>query len=120
MTRRPWQIAGLTLAAVSLSAAALAAWSPSDLRPSVERPHGLNCQFAIRASNDLDHDVYVYLYNSHVKNMENLFRMKYQQMKIQNHRIAPGKSMDRRYDAQGSCDVARDWSFRVKRRGSSA
>ncbi|MFO7586755.1 MAG: hypothetical protein R6X22_01655 [Gemmatimonadota bacterium] len=36
------------------------------------------------------------------------------QLKIQNHRIATGKTMDRRYEAGGACGTRRTWIFWVR------
>jgi len=36
-------------------------------------------------------------------------------LKIQNHRVAPGASMTRSYDAMGSCTASRGWRFKLKR-----
>ena len=69
-----------------------------------------DCQFEIRATNDLDRDVWVMLYDSTV--FRDVFGAKLVQLKIQNHRLAPGKSLDRRYTARGKCQTKRTWYMR--------
>ena len=66
-----------------------------------------DCQFEIRATNDLNKDAYVLLYDATV--VRYVFGAKVVQLKIQNHRIAPGKAMDRRYTARGKCPTKRTW-----------
>lgn len=76
-----------------------------------------DCSFAIRARNNMSFDVWVELYDSTVR-LEStaipaLLRGN-KQLKIQNHRIATGKTMDRRYTASGSCSTRRTWVFYVR------
>jgi len=66
-----------------------------------------DCQSEIRATNDLTKDAYVLLYDATV--VRYVFGAKVVQLKIQNHRIAPGKTMDRRYTARGKCPTKRTW-----------
>lgn len=77
-----------------------------------------SCQFAIRASNNLSVDVWVYLYDSKVRVKGTGIFMFWKQLKIQNHRIASGKTMDRRFTTDSTCEKRRDWNIKVKR-GSS-
>jgi hypothetical protein len=76
-----------------------------------------DCSFAIRAKNNMSFDVWVDLYDSTVR-LESwavpaLLRGN-RQLKIQNHRISTGKTMDRRYTAPGSCSTRRSWTFYVR------
>jgi hypothetical protein len=77
----------------------------------------MSCTFAIRASNNLSFDVWVDLYDSTVRldswSVPYLLR-KDKKLKIQNHRLATGKSMDRRYTASGSCSTKRSWTLLVR------
>lgn len=77
-----------------------------------------SCQFAIRASNNLSFDVWVYLYDSKVRVKGTGIFDFWKQLKIQNHRIASGKTMDRRYTTGGPCEKGRQWNIKAKR-GSS-
>ena len=77
-----------------------------------------SCQFAIRASNNLSFDVWVYLYDSKVRLKGTGVFTFWKQLKIQNHRIASGKTMDRRFTADFTCEKNRQWNIKVKR-GSS-
>lgn len=77
-----------------------------------------SCQFAIRASNNLSFDVWVYLYDSKVRVKGTGVFTFWKQLKIQNHRIASGKTMDRRFTADFGCENNRQWNIKVKR-GSS-
>jgi hypothetical protein len=76
-----------------------------------------SCQFAIRAKNNLSFDVWVELYDSTVRLESTLIPALLRgdkQLKIQNHRIATGKTMDRRYEAAGACGTRRTWIFWVR------
>jgi hypothetical protein len=70
------------------------------------------CRFSIKATNDRDVDVVVMLYDSRVYG--SIYN---RQLKIQNYRIAPGKSMDVRYEAPGGCSAKRSWTFYTRRGG---
>ena len=97
------------LAAVVLS---VLAWSaPRGATGEVAK--AAECTFALRASNNLSFDVWVQLYDSHVTRLG--MWGSHDQLKIQNHRIASGKSMDRRYTAAGRCKAERRWLIVVKR-----
>lgn len=87
----------VTIGAAALTLAALA-W------PATARA---DCQFAIRATNDMSKDAYVFLYDATV--LRYVVGARRVQLKIQNHRIASGKSMDRRYTARGKCPTKRTW-----------
>lgn len=96
---RSWMaIAILTLSAVAWPSAARAA----------------DCQFDIRATNDLSGDVWFDLYDSFVRT-QMLLGVKTVQLKIQNHRLGPGQSLNRRYTANGKCENNRAWliTYRV-------
>jgi len=92
---------------------------PTDSAAAVEllndgsTPDVRACAFDILAINNLSFDVWVDLYYSTVMN-----RGKYwdtvKQLKIQNHRLATGTSMRRRYTASGSCSRRRIWKFYVR------
>jgi len=75
------------------------------------------CSFAIRARNRLSFDVWVELYDSTVRldswAVPVLLRND-KQLKIQNHRLARGQTMDRRYTASGDCSTRRRWTFHVR------
>jgi hypothetical protein len=77
-------------------------------------PDAMDCSFAIRASNNLSFDVWVDLYSSRLNNGGWGVFGGYKPLEIQNHRIASGKSMDRRYTASGSCSKDRGWEFAVR------
>lgn len=76
-----------------------------------------SCQFAIRAKNNMSFDVWVELYDSTVR-LDSPFvpalLRNNKQLKIQNHRVATGKTMDRRYEASGDCGTRRVWTFYVR------
>lgn len=74
----------------------------------------MSCSFAIRASNNQSFDVWVDLYSSRLDNGGFGVFGGYKPLKIQDHRIASGKSMDRRYTASGSCSKERRWQFNVR------
>jgi len=74
----------------------------------------MSCRFAIRASNNQSFDVWVDLYSSRLDNGGFGVFGGYKPLKIQDHRIASGKSMDRRYEASGSCSKERRWEFAVR------
>lgn len=77
-----------------------------------------DCQFEIRGSNNLSFDVWVDLYDSYVYLDGIGILGRITQLKIQNHRIASGKTMSRRYTAPGGCARKRDWRIMV-RKGSA-
>lgn len=104
------------VALVATIAAACAAWSWPRPAREVAAAEGAECRFAIRASNNLSFDVWVDLYDSTV-HRTGLF-VPSEQLKIQNHRIRSGATMDRRYTARGACKVRRTWLIRF-RRGSA-
>jgi len=74
----------------------------------------MSCSFAIRASNNQSFDVWVDLYSSSLNNGGFGVFGGFKPLKIQDHRIASGKSMDRRYTASGSCSKERKWQFNVR------
>lgn len=74
----------------------------------------MSCSFAIRASNNQSFDVWVDLYSSSVYSGSFLVFGGAKSLEIQDHRIASGKSMDRRYTASGSCSKERKWQFNVR------
>ena len=80
---------------------------------AVESPDGMSCQFAIRAKNNQSFDVWVDLYESQLNNGGFGVFGGFKDMKAQPERISPGKSMDRRYTASGSCSKKRSWQFYV-------
>lgn len=106
------RIGGVALG-VTIAGAALVAWDSPGTKAMAGSEVNATCGFAIRGSNDLDQDVYVYLYTSYVYHMSNVL-IGWRQLKIQNYRIAPNKSMDVRYTAAGSCGARRHWYIKVK------
>jgi hypothetical protein len=99
----------LLLTATLAGAGALVAWGTPAPAPARD------CTFAIQGSNDTKEDVWVMLYDSRVfLNDNSMFTDSYKQLKIQNHRIAPGATMDRRYNSYGRCVTSRTWYIRVK------
>lgn len=80
---------------------------------AVESPDGMSCQFAIRASNNMSFDVWVDLYYSQLNDGGFGLWGGYDYLKIQPYRMGPGKSMDARYTASGSCSKERKWAFKV-------
>lgn len=107
-----------TAFAFILMIAVLVAWRQPDPDSAVVRAGSADCQFAIRASNNLSFDVWVDLYDSSVTKPAFGVFGGMQQLKIQNHRIRTGQSMDRRYEAPGKCSLDRTWWIKV-RRGSA-
>lgn len=97
-------------------AAAATAAAPATHNPALERGPELvvtaiegdedSCRFAIKAYNDRSRDVVVMLYDSRVQ-----WSIYMRQLKIQNYRVAPGKSLDARYEAPGRCSIQRTWTF---------
>jgi hypothetical protein len=79
-----------------------------------ESSNGMDCTFALRASNNMSFDVWVDLYDSRLDNGGFGVFGGFKPLKIQNHRIAPGQTMDRRYTASGSCSKERRWEFWVR------
>lgn len=107
---------------VVIAAAAIlsvGAYTWPDTPPSGPAGASTDCQFAIRATNSLSIDVWVNLYDSYVKLDGVGILGRNTQLKIQNHRLAPGKSMDRRFTAPGGCARKRDWVFFVRTGGPS-
>jgi hypothetical protein len=95
-------IGGCPWLAITILALSAVAW------PAAAR--AAECQFAIRATNDRDSEVWIDLYDSKVYRKAILTGV--EQLKIQNHRLQPGKSMDRRYTAKGKCGADRTWLIR--------
>ena len=114
MFKHPWLRPGLMTLAIATLAASTLAWNAPDAGPEGEN-EAVDCQFAIRASNNLSFDVWVMLYDSKVSNQKIGVFGGFTQLKIQNHRIASGKTMDRRYTASGRCAADRTWWIVVKR-----
>lgn len=90
----------------------------------ITHPDGsVDCSFAIRGRNNMSFDVWVELYDSTVRlealGIPALFRGD-KQLKIQNYRIATGKTMDVRYTASGACSTKRSWRFYVRIGGRDA
>jgi hypothetical protein len=114
MGRQPWtRWAFVSLGCATLAASTVAWSGPADTTDAGR--DAADCQFAIRASNNLSLDVWVMLYDSRVSNQKFGVFGGYTQLKIQNHRIASGKTMDRRYTASGRCAADRTWLIVVKR-----
>lgn len=108
----------LTLGCATLAASTQARSrpkAPAEKAPAEAERETFDCQFAIRASNNLSFDVWVMLYDSRVSNQKIGIFGGFTQLKIQNHRIASGKTMDRRYTAPGRCAADRTWFIVVKR-----
>ena len=102
-------------ALIMLFAVALLAWRPAASDGAAPDKESFACDFVIRGSNDLNNDVYVYLYDSKVRMEGTGVLAFWKQLKIQNHRIAPGKVMDRRYSTDLKCSLNRQWYIEVKR-----
>lgn len=73
----------------------------------------VDCTFVLRARNDMGQSVYVDLYDSWV--LQFTLFSRWRQLQIQNQRIAPGSSMDRRYTASGACSNHRKWILWTRR-----
>lgn len=117
---RPRGLVHIGFAATAAVAAASVAWTPAGGRASGAFDATADCQFAIRASNNLSFDVWVDLYDSQVSKPGGfgVFSGGWEQLKIQNHRIRSRGTMDRRYTAPGKCEANRTWWIKV-RRGSA-
>lgn len=100
----------LVLPVLILSSATVPESTP-DAPATVEE---VSCSFAIRAQNNMSFDVWVDLYSSRLDNGGFGVFGGYKPLKIQNHRLSPGKSMDRRYTASGTCGKERKWEFAVR------
>jgi hypothetical protein len=72
------------------------------------------CTVNISATNKGSSDIWMMLYDSEVKRVGNI-GSSYVKLKIQNHRVAPGATVTRAYEASGSCDATRLWRFKLKR-----
>lgn len=72
------------------------------------------CPVNISATNKGTADIWVMLYDSEVKRPGGI-GSSYVKLKIQNHRVAPGATMSRTYDAAGNCNSLRYWRFKLKR-----
>lgn len=110
----------LSAAAVTSPDRPAPAPAPSDMSDMVEITHpdgSMECSFAIRARNNMSFDVWVELYDSTVRleaiGIPALLRGD-KQLKIQNYRIATGKTMDARYTASGACSTKRTWKLYVR------
>ena len=114
MFKNPWFRPVLMTLAVGVLAASALGWAQPDAGAG-RKSESFDCQFAIRASNNLSFDVWVMLYDSRVTNEKLGVFGGLTQLKIQNHRIASGKTMDRRYTASGRCAADRTWWIVVKR-----
>lgn len=100
--------------AVALCAGVIAGASPRSTAAHVESDGA--CEFRIRASNDISHDVWLYFYDSTVTTWGLGILSNTRQLKIQNVRIPPGKAMTPvNYSASGNCNQTRDWTFQFKR-----
>jgi hypothetical protein len=73
------------------------------------------CRFAILAKNNTSLSIWVDLYYSTV-NVDGGFGLwsGAKELKIQNHRLTSGQTMNRRYEASGSCSRSRSWRFHVR------
>jgi hypothetical protein len=106
---------GFAVLMIAAIVAASVAWSLPHAESANSTDGDESCQFQIVAGNNLGTSVYVYLYDSKVRQQGTGVLFFWKQMKIQNHRIAPGKTMDRRYTADGRCSKNRQWKINVKR-----
>ena len=86
----------------------------AELLDNNSTPEVLSCSFAIRATSNSSFDIWVDLYDSAIWGGFGLWAGYNKKLKIQNHRLSPGKSMDRRYTASGSCSNKRKWRFLVR------
>lgn len=105
MRERPLCTARLLLT-VAIATTAMAAGPLPEDPPGEPAIEEAACGMTIRAFNDRDVDVVVFLYDSRVQ-----WGIYSRQLKIQNHRLAPGKQLDVRYEAPGRCSVSRSWTF---------
>lgn len=104
----------IVLAFVAVATLATGAWSSPSDSPPPAADASADCQFVIRASNNLSFDVWVDLYDSEVR-LDGLGILdRSTQLKIQNHRLRSGEKMDRRYTAPGGCARKRVWVMRVR------
>lgn len=82
---------------------------------SITEAQAESCTFALRAKNNMSFDVWLDLYDSSVTNhavVAKLFSVS--DLKIQNHRLSSGKSMDRRVTVSGGCAARRTWNIKVR------
>lgn len=94
----------------------LVAWSPPPASdPGSGRADAAECVFNITARNRGTADIWIMFYESEVRRDYPILPEKWQQLKIQNHRVAPGVSIKRSYTAPGRCDIRRDWRWKLKR-----
>lgn len=103
------------LAALPLVAPVSAPTSAESTAPPVAEAASESCTFALRAKNNMSFDVQLDLYDSQVTNhavVAKLFSTS--KLKIQNHRLSSGASMDRRVTVSGSCSARRTWSIRIR------
>lgn len=100
-------------AALVLGVAAVVAWAPAPPAPNGAQ---MDCSFNITARNNGSTDVWVQFYTSAVRRRSaGITWTRWDQLDIQNHRVAPGVTIRRSYTDNGRCDVQRQWRFDLKR-----
>jgi hypothetical protein len=104
----------LLLAAFTGFAAVAASGSTTEPLPSDSASGEASCVFTFKARNYGKTDIYVMLYGSQVQRPHNV-NYSWKKLKIQNHRVGPGKRMSRTYTAGGGCGSWRLWRFNVKK-----
>lgn len=111
-------LAGMVLGAIGL---ATVAWTTPVTTSESSEGEAESCRFEIIGENSLSFDVWVMLYDSHVER-KNLWNRRFfvgksfkEQLKIQNQRLGSGDKLNRRYTADGTCSVKREWHIKVKR-----
>lgn len=118
MSARGTRNSGAAAFAVAIVAAVLMAGTGPGVEPAAAEGAAEDCQFALLASNNFNHSVSVLLYDSEVRKDGvgfGIFTPGWKQLKIQNERIKPGGTMNRRYTASGKCSAKRIWRIKAVR-----
>ncbi|MFW6083643.1 MAG: hypothetical protein ACODAA_00330, partial [Gemmatimonadota bacterium] len=116
MSARKTRNSGAAAFAVAIVAAVLMAGTGPVAEPAPAEDALEDCRFALLASNNLSFPVSVILYDSEVRKDGigyGLFTPSWKQLKIQNERIKPGGTMNRRYTASGKCSAKRVWRIKA-------
>lgn len=116
MPASPTRLSRRSRPAFALLVAAVTIAGAPDPHSSEDRASRRDCSFNITARNNGSGDVWVQFYTSAVRRRSaGITWTRWDQLDIQNHRVAPGVTIRRAYTDNGRCDVQRQWRFNLKK-----
>lgn len=114
LRKRRNAVAGL---GVAITCLVVIAWAPHPAHDRSEASGRMNCVINLTARNSGSADIWLMLYDSQVRRTvlnTSVFGPWYQ-LKIQNHRVAPGATIKRSWTDDGGCRITREIRWKLKK-----